>query len=208
MLMEKLLKISLINCLLIFSSQNSLAIELNQVIKPEEGQPIIIKSDNLIIKNNKNLAIFKNNVRVKQGQMTMLANEVRLYSDYNEKTQKNTFKQLEAKGNIDFKSLDSSVKSDFASYNVKTGILDLKGNVKLADSQSSLEGKVFTYNAKSGKSVVRNSLPEDNIKYGSKAAENSRVRAIFVPGQGIKEIKTPSNIMDSIKNGKNPDNEN
>jgi lipopolysaccharide export system protein LptA len=196
------MKIIFTYLLSIFISTSAFAIDLNQVIKPEEGEPIIIKANNLIIKNNKNLAIFKTNVRVKQGQMFMLADEVRLYSDYNEKTQKSSFKQLEAKGNIDFKSLDSSVKSDYASYNVKTGILDLKGNVKLADTQSSLEGKVFTYNAKSGKSVIRNSIPEDSIKYGSKAAENSRVRAVFVPGEGVKNVTMPTNALDGYKQQK------
>jgi lipopolysaccharide export system protein LptA len=196
--MRQLLKI--ISLMIFAAPAISLAqMDLQDVIQPEEGEPIDITSQSMLIKNKDNLAVFQENVHVTQGKMNMTSNEVRLYTDYDEKTKKSKFKKIESIGNVDFKSLDKWVQADEAVYDVPAGILVLQGNVKMKDSESSLQGKYFRYDVRSGKSEVRNTP-----KGGAPAAPGSggRVRAVFTPGEGVKQIQMPSDALKGFKEEK------
>ena len=147
-----------ISALLVLCPSVALAqLDLGQVIKPESGKPINIKSDSMIIRNKENLAIFTENVHVKQGGMTLDSDQLKVYSDYDEKARKNKFKRMEAEGNVNFNSEDKSVQSNRAVYDVIAGTLVLEGNVHMKDADTVLEGKIFKYDVKTGRSEIRKS---------------------------------------------------
>jgi lipopolysaccharide transport protein LptA len=197
--MKNILKYAFV--VLSFYSLPSLAqVDLQEVMKSGEGEPINIDADNLIIKNNENLAIFKTNVHVVQGKMDLRADEVRMFTEYNEKTKKSVLKKLEAQYNVDFNAPGKSVQSDLAEYDVIGGILELKGNVRMKDADTSLAGKYFKYNMKTGSSEIKNSTVANTggaAAVGTEAQPAGRVRAVFTPGKDIEKFSTP---LDKIQN--------
>lgn len=187
-----------------FPIANVLAqVDFKEIIQPEKGKPINIKSENLIIKNRENLAIFTDNVRVTQGKMLLKSNQVRLYSDYNEKSKKSKFKHIEAEGNVDFKSEDKSVKSDHADYDVIRGILLLTGNVVISESDKLVEGKTFVYDVNTGRSEIRNSsfsnAGEANKSSDNTSEKQGRVRAVFTPDEETNGFQLPISKLEAVK---------
>ncbi len=212
-------KLFLMLAALVIPSIASAQVDIGEMIKPEKGQPIDIKSDSMVIKNNENMAIFTDNVRVQQGKMNMRSDKLLLYTQHNEKTGKTSFKRIEATGNVDFKTQDKSVLADKAEYDVPSGLLVLTGNVRLKDADASLQGKIFRYNVNTGSSEIRNTGEGTGIApYNPKAAaaagtkpesvaapsSGGRVRAVFTPGEDVKEFEMPLDTIQNIR-GKNPD---
>ncbi len=221
--MINLKKILTVTSLLMAPSIASAQLDMQQMIKPSEGEPINITSDNLIIQNNNNISIFKDNVHIIQGTMKLNADQVRLYSVYDEKTKKSKFKRIEAEGNVDFKSQDKSAKSRLATYDIDGGILIMTDNVHLKDADSSLSGQVFKYYVKSGRSEISNSsITAGKESKGSKAPVSStagtdadsekdstnpkvetsptgRAKAVFTPGEEVKDFHMPMNALEGVK---------
>ncbi len=195
----------------------SAQLDFEQVIKPDSGKPINIVSDNMIIRNDEDLAIFTKSVVVNQGGMELKTDQLKVYSETDEKTKKNRFKLMVAEGSVYFTSQDKTVQSNKATYDVIKGILVLEGNVHMKDSESSLAGKIFRYDVKTGRSEIRNTgagtgvaaAPASSSGAGSSAVSEEgggRVRAVFVPGEGIKTMTTPLDSLNAVKNpdGKKP----
>jgi lipopolysaccharide export system protein LptA len=184
-------------------------LDLNEVIKPNEGEPINITSDSLVIKNNENISIFEKNVHVKQGDMNLKADQMTVYSETNPTTKKSTFKRITAAGNVDFKSADKTAKSDHADYDVKGGILILRDNVHLVDGDSSLQGREFTYNVKTGMSKISNSTISDSggkVKAtvgdtgeAKPVQSGGRVKAVFTPGEDVKKFSMPMDAFSGVR---------
>jgi lipopolysaccharide export system protein LptA len=198
--MKKFIKLFLIILLLLKSNSALAQVNFSDVIQPQKGAPINIKSESLTIKNNENLAIFSKNVIVTQGEMNLTSNEVKLFTELDKSTSKTKFKTIEALGNVYFKSGDKKVRSEHANYDVKKGILVLAGNVKIEDEDTSLEGKIFRYNIITGKAEIKNSDSLEKTNDNNK----TRVRAVFTPGQQMEEVKTPTDALQKFK-GKNPE---
>jgi len=189
-------------------------VDIQQVIQSESGNPINIKSENLVIRNNENLAIFSDNVRVTQGKMNLKADEVKLHTTYNESEKKNKINKLEAEGNISFKAQDKSLRSNKALYDVDAGILLLEGNVRMEDTGTSLAGKIFRYDVKTGRSEIRNSgittgagEITEPTKTTTEPEQGGRVRAVFTPGEGVESIRTPADALSGFKNNHDKDDE-
>ncbi len=190
-------------------------VDINDVIKSNEGAPINISSGSLVMKNSENLSIFEDNVKVTQGDMILKSDQMKVYSDYDKVTKKSKFRKIEAAGNVDFVSGDKSAKSDHAVYDIKEGQLVLRDNVRLKDSESSLQGKVFEYNVKTGLSKISNSgtgrisvSSDKNSNADSKTPASTtpstgRAKVVFTPGEDAKDFKMPMDVLEDIR-GKEP----
>ncbi len=210
--MKKNLK-KILTSFFIFAAPAAFAqVDIGNMVKPQDGEPINITSDNLIIKNEQNLSIFKDHVKVVQGTMNLKADQVRLYTVYDQKTKKNRFKRIEAEGNVDFKSEDKAAKSRLAVYDIDAGVLTLTDDVYLKNETTSLSGKVFKYYVKTGQSEISNSVVSASSADGKPAAKTTdssdqsvtqtsggRVKATFVPSEDVKNFHMPVNAIEGMK---------
>jgi lipopolysaccharide export system protein LptA len=196
--------------MVLFPAVSFAQVDLGGVIKSNEGEPINITSENLIIKNAENLSVFENNVHVTQGNMNLRANQMKVYSEITPGTNKSSFKKIEAIGNVDFRADDKTAKSEHAVYDVKAGLLTLTDNVRLTDADTVLQGRVFEYNVKTKLSKVSNSGGTISASSkGSGAAGNDspaenpkpssgRSKVIFTPGEGIKSFGMPMDAFEGM----------
>lgn len=179
----------------------------NLVQTNDSDKPVNIKADSLAVMNSDKYAVFKGNVIVTQGTMTIKADEMRVYSFFDEKLKKNQFKRIECFGNVDFTSQAKKAKSDEAIYYVTDGVMELTKNVFLQDGGNTIQGQKFVYEIKSGRSSISNNplssvkKAEDNLAQKMKNAKDAlksnlgntgRVKAILVPGKTIEKIEMPS----------------
>ncbi|HCR86532.1 MAG TPA: lipopolysaccharide transport periplasmic protein LptA [Alphaproteobacteria bacterium] len=191
---------------MLFVVDNAIAEE--KLLNSDSKQPVNIKSDSLAVVNSQKYAVFNGNVVVRQGDMTIASDEMRVYSYFDDKTKKNTFKRIECYGNVNFTSAVKKARADNAIYYVTEGVIELKNNVFLQDGDNEIQGQKFIYEVKSGKSSISNNSgssglrAEDNIakkvdglkkNLAPDAAGNiGRVKATLVPGQAIEKIEMPS----------------
>jgi lipopolysaccharide export system protein LptA len=193
---QRVTKPALAMTILLFSQMTFAQVDMEDVVGSNEGEPINITSENLVIKNREELSIFENNVKVVQGTMVLKANKVKVYSETDATSKKSRFKQIEATGNVDFVSGKHTAKSEVATYDVKAGILKLRDNVRLTDTDTTLQGRVFEYNVKTGVSKISNSggaVSADKAGVKAKDGETpaGRAKVTFTPGEGIETMGVP-----------------
>lgn len=173
-----------------------------ELLKLDDNKPINIKSNSLAVLTDKKYAFFKGNVIVTQADITLKADEMHVFSYFDEKTKKNTFKRIECYGNVNFKSATKNANSQKAIYYVTEGLLELTKEVFLQDGQNTIQGERFIYEVKTGKTSINSNAnssdknnPEEDInqlKKGLLSNTGGRVKATLVPGGSIEKIEMPS----------------
>jgi len=134
--MIKTLTILLVTSLISFTSE---AIDFKQAIENDSDKEIKINSDSLVVKNKANLAVFYNNVKVRQGGIKLDAEKIIIHTeDIGEGLEKKRIKLIDAKENISFNVIGKQVKADNAIYNLDTQKVQLTGNVELKEGGNTI----------------------------------------------------------------------
>ena len=191
--MQKILNIIIFNILILTFSTQAHSIDLKKIIKPEKGKPILIDADSLMLKDKDNLAIFKKNVLVKQGQMVLKADEVKVYSEDILGKKRSKIKKIEAFGDVKFSSMGKTAEANNAHYDVAKGKVTLKNKVRLEEDGNTLEGSNFIYNVNTGRSSISGSKKVVDGK-----TKKSRVKATLTPEESDKDIKIPLSPIEDI----------
>ena len=143
------------------------------------NQPIEITSDRLEVIQIDKLAIFSGNVNVKNADMNVQADIIRVHYQVTQDqagNRQSSLSEVEAIGNVFFKTLNEQVKSDNGKYELADNIITLYGNVSLLSGKNVVKGEKLVYNLSTGKS----SLISEN---SSQNQENKqRVKGVFMPG--------------------------
>lgn len=148
--------------------------------RTNNNQPIEIAADNLEVLQDKQMAIFRGNVDVAQGEMRLRADELHVY--YRERNagqpgaaartqpgqrpapapapaagaagpDMGTISRIEAKGKVFISSNDEKAQGDYADYNVDKKLIVLQGNVVLTQKESVLRCAKVTMQQDIGRSV-------------------------------------------------------
>ncbi len=200
---------------LFFSFNVSSQQAVDKEFEKNQDKPINIKSESLSINNQENLAIFKQNVVVVQGTLTMKADEMKVYSDLDKKTQKNKFKRIESFGSVHLTSEGREAKADTGIYDVFNQKIEMYGNVFLSENGNTMQGNKFIYDLKTNQTSISNSgdfssneiekprEPEVN-KEGTSILKDAldgisipqeigvgRVKVEFTPGDSMKQFDIP-----------------
>jgi len=150
--------------------------------KHDTDQPIDIEADSLEVQQDNSLAIFKGNVDVKQGDIRLQAEELRVsYGDGGENTENEanvsgSIRRIEATGNVFMSTPMETVKGDIGVYDVVKKQITMNGNVVLTRGKNVLRGDVLVYNMTTGRSEL-------------KGGKNTRVKGIFIPEKKKKKTE-------------------
>lgn len=151
--------------------------------------PVEITADNLEVRQQEQLAIFSGNVNAVQGEMTLRADQLRVfYRDERDdggkdkkkgkgKAARNeggqqSIRQIEADGNVVVDSSGQIAEGDRGVYDPQANTVVLDGNVVLTQADNVIRGGRLEFDLGTGVAVLR------------PAAGGQRVRALFQPERG------------------------
>lgn len=138
------------------------------------NQPIEIAADNLEVLQERQLAIFRGNVDVAQGEMRLRADELHVFYRDRNATQPQAaqpqrpaapavpsaggpdmgaISRIEAKGKVFISSADEKAQGDYADYNVDKKVIVLQGNVVLTQKDNVLRCAKVTMQQDVGRTV-------------------------------------------------------
>jgi lipopolysaccharide export system protein LptA len=149
------------------------------------GKPIEIVSDRLTVEQNSQIATFLGNVDAVQGDMSLRADELRVYYITDEQRQAGgsdqSIRRIEAEGHVLVTTPTETAAGDSGIYDPITRKVVLEGNVVLTRGDNVVRGARLDSDLASGISTVT-AAP---VAKGSTAPgkRNQRVRALFVPEQ-------------------------
>lgn len=119
--------------------------------RTSNNSPIQIEADSLEVRDGENLAIFKGNVDVKQGETTMRTSRLNVY--YNGSVNPGGvggdqgIKRIEARGKVWVNSGNNTATGDRAIFNLQSQIVVMTGSeVILTQCNNIIRGKKLTVN--------------------------------------------------------------
>jgi lipopolysaccharide export system protein LptA len=140
-----------------------------------KDQPIEITANELTVRQQENLAIFRGDVDAVQGDTSLKADELRVFyvsQDGNVPSGgNNNIRRIEASGNVLLAQPDQSAAGDRGVYDVPNDKVTLTGNVVLSNPENVVRGNHLDYDLATGVATVSAG--------GGEAGRSSRVRAVF-----------------------------
>lgn len=136
---------------------------------PKEGQPISIRADKMMAKNNENKIVFEDNVEVSQGDLWMRADRVEVFFGVEtgstsvqtpfilgDQTVKEIHR-IEAVGNVDLKQGNRRATAGHAVYHHEEEKIILTESPVVWEKDYKVAGKTMTFFLNENRSVVEES---------------------------------------------------
>ncbi len=134
-------------------------------------QPIDIEADNLEVDDAVNTAIFRGNVKVVQGEMTLVTAVLTVTYTEGEDGGNQEISRMEASGSVVVNSAGNSVSGDWASFEMATRIIVFGGDVIVSQGENVLRGDRLLVNL------------NNNTTYLESFSTDERVQGSFMPKQ-------------------------
>lgn len=112
--------------------------------------PVEVDSDMLSVNNADGTAVFSGNVRVRQGELSLTAAEVRVEYGRDGKA----IAALHGTGGVTFVTPSDAAEAQEADYAVASGVIVLTGDVVLTQGTSTLAGRKLTIDLVAGTGVM------------------------------------------------------
>lgn len=120
--------------------------------------PIDVDADRIDVLDSQNQAIFTGNVRVRQGNLTLEADRIKVAYSRAATSGKGggdpVIQRLDADGNVRLATPSERATARFAIYDVSKRILTLVGNVVLTQGSTKVQGNRLTIDLASGRSTL------------------------------------------------------
>jgi len=134
--------------------------------KIQKVEPLVIEAQEFVFTGEKNVAIYKGNVKVRKGDFKLTAQEIKVFLDKD-----GQIKKLIAKGNVKFKMSEKiSGKAQNVSIDNQSQKVILKGDAELNHKNTILTGEQIIFYIKENRVLV----------YGGKG---KKVRTIIIPSK-------------------------
>ncbi len=114
----------------------------------DTGAPIDVDAARIEVQDAENQAVFSGDVVIRQGQMTLKADTVKVL--YSRKSGSPEMQRLDARGNVRLVSPTESATGSTGIYDVNAKIITMVGNVTLDRGGSNLKGQRLVLNLVSG----------------------------------------------------------
>jgi|AntRauTorckE6833_2_1112554.scaffolds.fasta_scaffold139594_1 lipopolysaccharide transport protein LptA len=113
----------------------------------EKNNSVNITSDSMKLYSDKNMTVFKGNVKAVQNKTVITADSLTVFHKKTEDdTSENSFEKIEASGNVEIKMEDKYAKSENAVYLANEQKLILTGNRPvIVDGKNKITGDKITY---------------------------------------------------------------
>ena len=153
---------------------------LNTFAKPNSfnsNKPIRIKSNEILVKKNKNLMVFTGKVEAKQDDLSIFTDKmyVRYKKNIDNKLEINNIKAF---GNVVLKNKTITVKGDTGVYDLQNNLITLENNIILNEN----DAVVF------GEKVIYNTITEEINIYGE-SDKNPKKERITIILDNINDLK-------------------
>jgi lipopolysaccharide export system protein LptA len=170
--------------LIVFLFAGNAVAQVNGLVNSKNSkQPVDITSESLTLKPNNNVARFTGNVNVRQGDMTMKADEMLVaYKGQKGAPAANGVNRIDARGNLVLTLPNKKATSELGYYDVAKGKVVLSGDVVMEQGGNTLKGDYFIHDVKTGESTITNKGNNIGTITGApEKASGGRVRAYLVP---------------------------
>lgn len=114
----------------------------------DSATPIEILSDSLEVRNEESMAIFRGSVRVRQGEVSMTARELRV--TYAAEGEAGAIDRLEAVGDVIITNGSDTAEAQRADYDIATGEVVMTGDVMLVQCRNAIAGPELRIDLETG----------------------------------------------------------
>lgn len=135
--------------------------EISALRNHDTDQPIDITADELEVRQKDNLAVFKGQVVVTQGDLKFSSQSLTVYYATKEGASTPTISRLDAAGNVRLTSPSESVQGDWGVYDVDQRIVTLGGAVILERGDTTIVGDRLELDLQSGVTRFTNPSGEE-----------------------------------------------
>jgi len=119
----------------------------------DSRSPIDVDADRIDVLDKQNQAIFSGNVRVRQGNLTLEADRIKIAYSRPVKGDP-VIQRLDADGNVRLATPSERASARFGIYDVERRVLTLIGNVQLTQGTTKASGNRLTIDLASGRSTL------------------------------------------------------
>lgn len=148
-------------------------------LRTDPDAPIEIEADQLDIFDKKKIAVFKGNVRAKQGETVVNSGRLTVHYSGGGVGTAQSITRLEADGGVRISQKDQNAKGDRAYVDMIREVITLSGNVILTQGKNVLRGSKLTVNMKSGAAQMLSAAQAGNKDGKGKG----RVQGLFIPNR-------------------------
>lgn len=127
----------------------------------DTSAPVSVDADQLSVDQATGAATFTGNVRVEQGELRLVADQVRV--EYG--ADQGDIQTLHATGNVTLANAEMAAEGQQAAYTIESGIIEMTGDVLLTQGSNTIAGERLTIDAAAGTGRME-----------------GRVRSVFQPG--------------------------
>ena len=146
-------------------------------LRTDPDAPIEIEADILDIFDKEKVAIFKGNVRSKQGETLVVSESLTVHYSGGGVGTAQSITRLEASGGVRISQKDQNARGDRAFVDMVKEVITLTGNVVLTQGENVLRGSKLTVDMKSGAAQMLSASRSGN-KNGK-----GRVQGLFIPNR-------------------------
>ena len=140
----------------------------------DNSQPISIDADSMEVEQPRQLVTFSGAVNVRQGDLTLDADQLAVHYREDEESGSNVIHRIEATGSVHSTRPGETARGDAGIYDVPQGIVTLTGNVVLTSAEAGRTGNEATLNLLTGESLMT-------------GGEGGRVNVLFDADNGDDE---------------------
>ena len=170
-------------------------------LSKKNNEPINIEADSIEVLDDKNVAIFSGNVKVRQGDFNLVSKKLKVtYSRGSSKKGKSAepkgIKWIDATGKVVISTPDNqSATADWAKFDVLNKIVTIGGNVILSQSGNVMKGDKLIINLNTGRSKFHST----STNIASKKGKKPRISGVFYPGKGKNPLGNSSSKKETSK---------
>ena len=152
----------------------------------DTDKPIEIVADSLEVLQEDQIAVFRGNVDVTQGQIRLRANQLKVYYKSREEgggdSIASSISRIDALGRVFISSPSETAQGDKGIYYVDRREIALSGKVVLTRGNNVIRGQRLVMNMETGRSKIDGGAATASTGGAGSAGKSGRVRSVFVPG--------------------------
>lgn len=160
-MIERGLLVPLASALLLLSASPAAAQGFSSLKNHDTEAPLDVDAERIEVRDKEKIAVFSGSVKVVQGDLTLTADEMRVY--YQQVGDGDpTIQRLDASGNVRLISPTDKARARNGVYDVEERTVTMTGDVQLQRRQDVLNGQRLQVNLTSGTATLDGAPPRGN----------------------------------------------
>lgn len=158
MMIKRGLCVSLAGAVLVLAAAPLAAQSFSSLKNHDTNAPLDVDAERIEVRDREQIAVFSGNVKVVQGDLTLTADEIRVY--YQRSGDSNpTIERLDATGDVRLVSPTDKARAQNGVYDVEERTITMTGAVELQRRADTLKGQRLQVNLTSGAATLDGAPP-------------------------------------------------